>query len=203
LNLEFNTREKRNRKGIRKSREKGKSHFGPNQTTRPSPPRAPAAPDRWTPPVSANLPCALTLSLSARWGRSVGASFPSPARFSLSISRVHIASCHAIASHAPFFSLCVVGLPYQFYLLRARRGSARAHSRMSLDFSAMTLAHAPSSLHKVPTSAPRTPLNLFRAASPSLTLCPRHQSPPETHARVPGHPARWRPLQASPSSALR
>jgi hypothetical protein len=80
LNLELKTLEKRNRKGIRKSREKGKSHFGPNQPTRPSPPRAPVTPDRWTPPVGASLPRVLTLSLSAHWGRSVGASFPSPTR---------------------------------------------------------------------------------------------------------------------------
>jgi hypothetical protein len=48
-----------------------------------------------------------------------------------------------------------------------------------------------------PASAPRTPLASFHTPSPSMMLCPRRQPPPETRARVPGHPAYRRPLQAS------
>jgi hypothetical protein len=54
-----------------------------------------------------------------------------------------------------------------------------------------------------PAGAPHTPLTSFRTLSPSLALYPRRQPPPETRARVPGHSARRRRLQASPSSALR
>jgi hypothetical protein len=50
----------------------------------------------------------------------------------------------------PLFSLCAVGLLCQFRLLRARRGSARAHSRTSPGFSATTPAHAPSSFFRAP-----------------------------------------------------
>jgi hypothetical protein len=50
----------------------------------------------------------------------------------------------------PLSSLCVVGLPCQFCPPRARRGLASAHSRTSLDFSATTPAHAPSSLLRAP-----------------------------------------------------
>jgi hypothetical protein len=49
------------------------------------------------------------------------------------------------------FSLCVVGLPCQICLPRARRGPARAHSRTSPGFSATTPAHTPSSLFRAPT----------------------------------------------------
>jgi hypothetical protein len=54
-----------------------------------------------------------------------------------------------------------------------------------------------------PRQCPTHTLTSFRVASPSLTLCPRRQPPPETCVRVSGHPARRRPLQASPSSAPR
>jgi hypothetical protein len=50
----------------------------------------------------------------------------------------------------PLFSLCVVGLPCQFRLPRARRGPARAHSRTSPGFSATTRAHVPSTLFRAP-----------------------------------------------------
>jgi hypothetical protein len=79
--------------------------------------------------------------------------FPSPAlSLSLCVSRARIASRRAIAPSAPFLSLslCVVGLPCQFCLPRARRGPARAHSCTSPDFSATTPAHAPSSLLRAP-----------------------------------------------------
>jgi hypothetical protein len=76
--------------------------------------------------------------------------FSSPRAPYLSVSRARIASRRVVAPRAPFFSLCVVGLPCQFRPLRARRGPARAHLRTSPDFSATTLAHAPSSLLRAP-----------------------------------------------------
>jgi hypothetical protein len=50
-----------------------------------------------------------------------------------------------------------------------------------------------------PTHTPR----LISLSFTLLALCPRRQPLTETRARVPGHLARRRPLQASPSSALR
>jgi hypothetical protein len=46
------------------------------------------------------------------------------------------------------YSLCAMDPPCQIRLPRARRGSAHVHSRTSSDFSAMTPAHAPSSLFR-------------------------------------------------------
>jgi hypothetical protein len=76
--------------------------------------------------------------------------FPSPAR---SISLCLAAPDRQSPSHCParpFFSLCAMGLPCQFYPLRARRGPTHAQSRTSPDFSATTPAHAPSSLLRAP-----------------------------------------------------
>jgi hypothetical protein len=57
--------------------EKKKRIKQPSRPKSTQPGRAPAPPDRWTPPVSGRspLPRALPLSLSARWGRPVGASY--------------------------------------------------------------------------------------------------------------------------------
>jgi hypothetical protein len=118
-----------------------------------------------------SLARALPLLLAAQWGRSIGASFLHPCAPSLSISRAWIASRRAIAPHAPFSSLCAVGLPFQFRPLRAHRGPARAHSRTSPDYSATTPAHAPSSLLRAPL-VPRAHPTSFCVASPSLSLCP-------------------------------
>jgi hypothetical protein len=104
------------------------------------------------------LSTAVPLSRARSLSRSlpVGANLSAPVFFtralplSLSVSRARIASHRAVAPHAPFFSLCVVGLPCQFRPLRARRGPARAHSRTSPGFSATTPAHAPSSLLRAP-----------------------------------------------------
>jgi hypothetical protein len=91
--------------------------------------------------------------------------FPSPAR-SLSVSWARFASRRAVALHAPFSSLCAVDPACQFRPLRARRGPACVHSRTSPDFSAMTPAHAPSSLLRA-LPMPRTrPLPHF------VQLCP-------------------------------
>jgi hypothetical protein len=114
--------------------------------------------------------------LSARWGQPVGASFLHPRAPSLSVSWAWIAGRRVVAPRAPFFSLCVVGLPCQFRPLRARRGPARAHSRTSPDFLATTPAHALSSLLR----APPVPMHTPRLISHSFTLSRALPSPPAT-----------------------
>jgi hypothetical protein len=112
--------------------------------------RAPAAPNRRTPPVGASLPRAHSLALCPL-GLIYRRQFPSLAcPFSLSASWARIASRRAVAPSVPLFSLCAVGQPCQFCLPHARRGPARAHSCTSPGFSATTPAHMPSSLHKAP-----------------------------------------------------
>jgi hypothetical protein len=98
----------------------------------------------------------------------------------LSILRARIASRRDVAPHTPFFSLCGVGLPCQFRPLCARRGPARAHSRTSTDFSATTLAHAPSSLLRTPP-VPR--------AHPSPHFAQLHPLSRSTHAASRRRPA--------------
>jgi hypothetical protein len=113
----------------------------------------------------------------------------------------------------PLFTLCAVGLPCQFCPLRARRGPARAHSRMSPDFSATTPAHAPSSLlrapplphaHPSPHFAQLHPLSRSAHAAsrrrrpaptfPAIQLAGDCSKPPkapprgETHVPVPNFP---------------
>jgi hypothetical protein len=121
--------------------------------------------------------------------------FPSPARsLSLSASRARIASRRVVAPLTPFFSLCAVGLPCQFRPLRALCGSAPAHSRTSLDFSATTPAHAPSSLlrappvpraHPSPHFAQLHPLSHSAHAAGDLHLRSRPSSSPETAPSLP------------------
>jgi hypothetical protein len=118
--------------------------------------------------------------------------FPSPARsrsLSLSVSRVRIASRRAIALRTPFFSLCAVGLPCQFRPLRARRRPARAHSRMSPDFSATTPAHVPSSLLRAPSVSRAHPSPHFAQLHPLLR---------STHIAS----RRWRPAPLFPAIQL-
>jgi hypothetical protein len=124
--------------------EKKKRRKQPKPAQSAQPGRAPAPSDRRT-----SLARALPPSLAAQWGQPVGASFL-PRTLPLSVSRVRSASRRAIAPHAPFSSLYTVDPTYQFRRLQARRGPARAHSRTSPDFSATTLAHAPSSLLRTP-----------------------------------------------------
>jgi hypothetical protein len=196
LNLEFKTLWKINRKGIRKIREKEKGKAAQTSPVSPARPRARAAP-----PASGRSPLlrALSPSLAAQWRQPIDASFLHPLALSLSVSRAWSASRRVVAPHTPF-------------ILSLRRGpylSVPPSPRSSWT-GACALAHVAGFLDpqaQLPllslASAPRTPLTSFRAASPSLALCPRRQPPPETHARVPGHQARQRPLQASPSSAPR
>jgi hypothetical protein len=97
---------------------------------------------------------------------------------SLSVSQTRIASRRAVAPSVPLFSLCVVGQPCQFRLLRASSG-----------FSATTPAHAPNSLLIAP-SVPRT-----------------HPSPHFAHSHPLSRSAlaasrRRRPAPASPAIQL-
>jgi hypothetical protein len=108
----------------------------PNQPSSAQPGRAPALPDRRNPPISGSspLPCALSLSLSARWGQPIGASFLHPRAPSLSVSRDRFASCRAV-SRAPPFSLfapwaCFVSFAFPA-LAVDRRVRTRARRRIS------------------------------------------------------------------------
>jgi hypothetical protein len=104
--------------------------------------------------------------------------------------------------HVPVLSLYAVGLRCQLCVPRARRGPARAHSCTSPGTSATLSAHA--SQLFLSTALTRTHfLASFHAAPLSLALCPRRSTSPETRARLLGHPARWRPRQATPSSTSR
>ena len=177
------------------------------QPSRPTKPSQAARPRRLTggPRLSAAvLPRARPPSLArCPVGPTCRRQFPSPVR-SLSLYLAGpVRQCRAVAPACPLFSLYVVGLPCQIRHPRAHRGPARAHSRTLPNFSATTPDHAPSSLFRAPPVPHAHPLTSFRTPSPSLTLCPRRQPPPETRARVPGLPARRRPLQASLSSTPR
>jgi hypothetical protein len=103
---------------------------------------------------------------------------------------------------APHLSLCAVGLPCQLRPPRARHRPASAHSRTSPGSSAMSLCPRPSSFLS-PTHARTHSLASFHAVPPSLALYSRRQTLPETRACLPGHLARRRPRQATPSSAPR
>jgi hypothetical protein len=115
---------------------------------------------------------ALPLSLAAQWGRPVGASFLRPFALSLCLAGP-VRQCRAIAPARPLFSLCALGLPYQFRLPCSRRGQASAHSRTSPGFSATTPAHAPSSLFRAP---------LVPRAHPSPHFARLHPLSRSTHA---------------------
>jgi hypothetical protein len=136
--------------------EKNEKIKQPSQPKSAQPGRAPAPSNRRTPLVSGSSPSrapSLPRSLPSGVDLSAPVFLPTPPptlSLSLSVSRAWIASRRAIAPCTPFFSLCVVGLLFQFRPLRARRGPARAHSRTSPDFSTTTPAHAPSSLLRAP-----------------------------------------------------
>jgi hypothetical protein len=133
----------KNRKGIRKSREKEKGKAAQLGLARPRA-RAPASPDRRAPPViDCFLSRALSLSPSARWGQHVGASCFAPRASLFSLCLVG-PFCQALSlcPRAPFLSLCAVDPPYQFRPHCLRRGPARAHSRTSPEFLATTPTHA-------------------------------------------------------------
>jgi hypothetical protein len=131
---------------------------------------------------------ALPRSLAAQWGQHVGASFLRSFAISLCLAGP-VRQCRAVAPLRPLFSLCAVGLPCQFRLPRACRGPARAHSRTSPGFSAMTPAHAPSSLLR----APHVP-----HAHPSPHFAQLHPLSRSVHATN----RRRRPAPAFPANQL-
>ena len=136
LNLDLKTLEKRNRKGIRKSREKEKGKA----------------------PVAESLPHAPLSSLSVQWACPV-----SSAPSALAVDR---------------------------------RVRTRARRRISRPRRPPT--------RPAPFLEPRQcPAHTPHLISCSFALCPRRQLPSGTRTGVPGHPARRRPPQASPSSAPR
>jgi hypothetical protein len=156
-------------------KEKGKA-AQPAQLS-PARPRAhaPAPPDRWDPHVSGNSFPRTLLSLSLPSGAKLSAPVFSPAHpSSLSALRAHFASRRAVAPCACSLSRCAVGLPYQLHPPRAHRGQARAHSRTSLESSAMTPAHVPNSLfaprprpHSLPRLISRSPAPTRALPTPS------------------------------------
>jgi hypothetical protein len=179
----------------------------PKQPSRPNsaqPGRAPAPLDRWVPPISDDsLPCALSLPLSAQWGRAVGAS--------------------CLRSRIPL-PLCLMGPPRQRIEplppcdrpLSLRRGTTllAPSSPRPRWTNTRALAHAcqdlrprrppthPSSFLSTTRARTRSPVP-FRTASPSLALCPRRSASPETLARRASRPVRRKPRQTTPSSAPR
>jgi hypothetical protein len=179
----------------------------PEKKSQSSPPRprahAPAPPDRWAPRVSGGFcPARFPLPLFAQWGQPVDASCFPP---------------------APFFPLCLAGpfcqtpsrCPARPFSLSLRRGpslSAPPSPRPPWT-SERALAHVAGILGHValptpqllfePRPCPHALPASFHAVPPSLALCSRRQTSPETRARLPGHLARRRPRQATPSSAPR
>jgi hypothetical protein len=155
------------------------------------------------------LSTAVPLSRARSLSRSlpVGANLSAPVFFtralplSLSVSRARIASHRAVAPHAPFFSLCVVGLPCQFRPLRARRGPARAHSRTSPDFSATTLAHVPSSLLRappVPRARPSPHFAQLHSLARSAHAASRRRRPAPAFPTIQAARDRAKPPRAPP-----
>jgi hypothetical protein len=127
--------------------------------------------------------------------------FSSPRAPSLSVSWARSASRRAVAPHAPFSSLCAVDPTCRFRPLRARRGPARAHSRTSPDFSSMTPAHAPSSLHRAPPVPRAHPSPHFAQLCPlshSAHTASRHQRPAPAFPAIQLVGDRAKPLRAPP-----
>jgi hypothetical protein len=127
--------------------------------------------------------------------------FSSPIR-SLSLCLTGpVRQCRAVSPACPLFSLCAVGLPCQFRLPRSRRGPTSAHSHTSPDFSATTLAHAPSSLLRAPSVPHARPSPHFARLHP-LSRCTHAVS--RHRRRAPVFPAiqlagnRSKPPQAPP-----
>jgi hypothetical protein len=160
----------------------------------------PAPPDRRTPPVSGSSPSRVpTLSRSLLNGDDLSApvSFAHSLSLSLSVSRAWFASAELLPPRVLLFSLCAVGLSYQFCLLHARRGPARAHSRTSPGSRPRRPPTHPTSFlepRQCPALAPRLishTLALSRTMpSPPYTagdLRPRSRpsSSPETAPRLP------------------
>jgi hypothetical protein len=207
LNLDLkNPIEKEIEKGIRKSREKEKGKAAqPAQVSAARPrARAPAPPDRWTPPVSGSFPLRAPSLAHCPVGPTCRRRFPSPAlSLSLSLSRGPGPLVTEPLPRTPLSSLstswaCPVSSAPSA-LAMDRRMRTRARHRISRPRRPLTRPAPFLEPHQCPAHTPRL-------ISLSFTLSRALPSPPaatETHARVPDHLARPRPLQASPSSAPR
>jgi hypothetical protein len=117
------------------------------------------------------------------------------------MSRARSTSRRAVAPHAPFSSLCAVDPTYQFCPLHTRRGPARAHLRMSPDFSATTPAHAPSSLLRapsVPRAHPSPHFAQLRPLSRSVHAASRRQRPTPAFPTIQLAGDRSKPPRAPP-----
>jgi hypothetical protein len=171
------------------------------------PGRTPAPPDRWTPPISGSpLSNALSLSLAhCSVGPTCRRRFLHPCASPLSLPRGPGSPvAEPLPRVSPFLpmrrgpSLLVLPSPRPPWTGEC----APVHFTGFLGHDAHPRAQLPS---LSPASAPHypPPPASFHAAPTSLALCPCRQQSPETRVHVPGHPARWRPRQTSPSSAPR
>jgi hypothetical protein len=203
LNLDLkNPIEKEMEKELENSgKKKRRKQPKPAQSAQPG--RAPALSDRRTLPVSGNSPSrvlSLPRSLPSGASLSVPVFFPTRS-LSLSVSRARSASRRAVAPHAPFSSLCAVDPTCQFRPLHARRGPARAHSRTSLDFSATTPTHAPSSLLRaspVPHTHPSPHFSQLRPLSCSAHVASRRRRPTPAFSAIQLTGDRSKPFRAPP-----
>jgi hypothetical protein len=182
--------------------EKKKRIKQPSRPKSAQPGHAPAPSDRRTPPISGSSPSrAPSLPHSVPSGADL--SVPVPPPHTLSLSRGPGSLVAEPLPRAPLSSLSASWVCHvssaPSTLVVDRRVRTRARRRISRP----RLPPTRPAPFLEPPSAPRSPLASFCTLLPSLALCPRLQTPPETRARVPGHPARRRSLQASPSSALR
>jgi hypothetical protein len=199
--LEFKTYRKEMEKELENPGKKKKS-FRPKPAHQAQPhararARAIAAPDRWTPPVSASRPARSPLSLArCLVGPTCRRQLPSPARPLVSLLRGPILPGAEPLPRTPLSSLSAPWtLPVSSAPLRARRGPACAHSLTSPDFSATTPAHAPSSLLRAPP-VPRTHPRLISRSSALATRRHRRPAPAFSTTQLAGE--RAKPPQAPP-----
>jgi hypothetical protein len=178
------------------------------QPSSAQPGRAPARPRRLTSGIhlSAATPSPALSSLSR--------SLPSGAKLSVPVSSLALpSSLSALWAH--FASRRAIA-PARSLSPSLRRGpplsvppsprplwtSARALAHVAGILSHDTRPRAPAPFLSPTHARTHSPAS-FHAAPLSLALCPHRPTLPETRARLPGHLARRRPRQATPSSALR
>jgi hypothetical protein len=180
LNLDLKTLQKRNGKGIRKSREKEKKKAAQTSPARPSQAACPRCLTS-EPRLSTAVPLSRTRSLSRSLPAGTNLSAPVFFTRALPLSLCLVGPDRQSPSRCPArsfssLSLCALDPPCQFRPLRARRGPERAHSRTSPDFSATTHAHTPNSLLRAP---------LVPRACPSPHFAQLHPLSRSAHAGDP------------------
>jgi hypothetical protein len=122
---------------------------------------------------------------------------PSPARPFPSLPRGPALSACRVVPRTPAPSRCVVGPLGQLLLPRDPPWTSAHACR---DPHPRRLPTCPSSLLSSARTRTRSPVP-HRTSSPSLSLCPRYSTSPETRARRANHPARQKPHQATTSFA--